>query len=215
MGPDEQQAPASVAQPLEAVITRIPGVRAARVVADAARVIEVHVIAGTDRSPKQLVRDVQSVAKATLDLDVDYRTVSIVQLEDPEQLGEPGAARTSPRLPLVRVVGSTSGQLATIEVVLREDDVEVSGRARGAAAQAPLLVARATLEAYGARLAEAVAEVDGVERVAIAGREVALVLVRLVSPSGERRSSGSALVGADANDAIARATLDAVNRVPA
>lgn len=214
MDPEDNVNAATVAEPLEAVITRIPGVRAARVVADGSRISEVHVIAGIDRSPKQLVRDVQSVAKATLDVDIDYRTVSIVQLEDP---AAPGAIEIhgSARMPLLRVTGSTTGQLIAIEVVLREEDVEVVGHARGAAAQTPLLVARATLNAFEPRLAGAVAEVDAVERVSIGGHDVVVVVARLISPGGERTATGSALIGADANDAIARATLDAVNRVPA
>ena len=215
MGPEESLRAATVAEPLEAVISRIPGVRAARVVADGNRISEVHVIAGVDRSPKQLVRDVQSVAKAALDIDVDYRTVSIVQLEDPTDPVSPLAARPSARMPLLRVSGSTTGQLASIEVVLREDDLEVVGRARGAAALTPMLVARATLDAYEPRLQGSVAEVDAVDRLMIGGREVAVVVARLASSVGERIVTGSALVGADVNDAIARATLDAVNRVPA
>lgn len=211
MGRDEDGATA-VAEPLEAAIGRIPGVRAARVVASAGRVTEVHVIAGTDRSPKQLVRDVQSVAKATLDLDVDYRTVSIVQLEEASNGHLPAPA--AKRLPLLRVVGSRDGMLATIEVALAEDGVEVTGRARGAAAEIPLLVARATLEAFAGRLDGSVAEIAGVERAEVAGRVVVVVVVRIVSAGGERLASGSALVGADGNDAVARATLDAVNRVP-
>lgn len=213
MGPEERVA-TSVAGPLEAAITRIPGVRAARVVADGPRVAEVHVVADTERSPKQLVRDVQSVAKATLDLDIDYRTVSVVQLEEPDEGAAVGSRGGLRRLPLLRVAASRTGQLATIDVALQEEGVEVIGQARGSVGEIPLVVARATLAAFAKRLEGSVAEIAGVDRADVAGRGIALVLVRIVSSTGERLASGSAVIGADPNDAIARATLDAVNRVP-
>lgn len=213
MASEEGLKAATIAEPLEAVITRIPGVRAARVVLDGARISEIHVIAGTDRSPKQLVRDIQSVAKASLDLELDYRTVSIVQLDEPSEAAE--SLKPAPRMPLVRVVGTTTGQLAAIEVVLRDENEEIVGRARGAAATTPTLVARATLDAFEPRLGGAVGDVEGIGRMPLAGSEVAVVVVRLVSSTGERLVSGSAIIGADPNDAIARATLAAVNRLPA
>jgi hypothetical protein len=213
MGPEEGLRAASVAEPLEAVISRIPGVRATRVVMDLERIAEVHVVSGPDRKPKQLVRDIQSVAMASLDLEVDYRIISIVQLDDePRGLDD---ARVAPRLPLARVVGSTSGQLTTVDVVLNQDDTELVGQVRGSATQLDTLVARATLQAFEPQLGGTVGEVISVGRVDAAAITVVLVLVRLVSSAGERLVSGSAILGADANDAIARATLAAVNRVQA
>src|SRR5438552_7072502 len=88
---------------LESALSRIPSVTAARVVtAPTGRVAEVHLLAKRDRAPKQLVRDVQSVALANFGLDVDYRTVSVVQLDDP-QSGPETRANTDSRVNLRRV----------------------------------------------------------------------------------------------------------------
>src|SRR6266540_4493410 len=74
-------APAPAA--LEAAILRIQGIQAARVVAGpGGRVSEVHVLAGRERGAKQLVRDVQSVILTNFGVDIDYRTVSVVQLDE-------------------------------------------------------------------------------------------------------------------------------------
>src|SRR5437762_7656775 len=68
---------------LEAAILRIQGIQAARVVAGpGGRVSEVHVLAGRERGAKQLVRDVQSVILTNFGVDIDYRTVSVVQLDE-------------------------------------------------------------------------------------------------------------------------------------
>jgi hypothetical protein len=69
---------------LEAELSRIPGVTAARVVLDdAGAPSEIHVLATPDKPAKQVVRDIQSVALARFDVEVDRRIVSVVQLESP------------------------------------------------------------------------------------------------------------------------------------
>jgi hypothetical protein len=68
---------------LEESIRQIPGVRAASVVTDAqAQPREVHVLAAPGKPAKQIVRDVQSLAMAQFDIDLDHRIVSVVQIED-------------------------------------------------------------------------------------------------------------------------------------
>ena len=68
---------------LEESIRQIPGVRAVSVVTDAqAQPTEVHVLAAPGKPAKQVVRDVQSLAMAQFDIDLDHRIVSVVQIED-------------------------------------------------------------------------------------------------------------------------------------
>jgi hypothetical protein len=68
-------------QEIENEITRLPEVVACRIVADSVgRPLEVHVLAHPGKHPKQVVRDVQSVALASFGLDIDRRIVSVVQL---------------------------------------------------------------------------------------------------------------------------------------
>ena len=68
-------------QAIETEIGRLPEVVACRIVADAVgRPLEVHVLAHPGKHPKQVVRDVQSVALASFGLEIDRRIVSVVQL---------------------------------------------------------------------------------------------------------------------------------------
>lgn len=75
---------------LENNIKRIPGVQAATVMGGDAP-SEIHIVASSTRSPKQLVRDIQSLASAGFGFSIDHRIVSIVRLEDG---GTPEAPRS-------------------------------------------------------------------------------------------------------------------------
>jgi hypothetical protein len=78
---------------LEDAIRHIPGIRAASVVTSAqAEPTEVHVLASPGKAAKQVVRDVQSLALARYDIDIDHRIVSVVQIEDEASNGDGPAA---------------------------------------------------------------------------------------------------------------------------
>src|SRR5690349_21184671 len=66
---------------VEREICRLPDVSIARLVAEPdGRVSEVHVVAHAGKHPKQIVRDVQSIALASFGLELDRRVISVVQL---------------------------------------------------------------------------------------------------------------------------------------
>jgi hypothetical protein len=68
-------------QRLQEELQRIPAVRSARVIGND-QPTEIHIVAGPERSAKQLVRDVQSLSTAGFGMTIDHRIVSVVQLED-------------------------------------------------------------------------------------------------------------------------------------
>src|SRR5687767_10042236 len=71
---------------MERDLSRIPAVSSARIVIQGDEVHEVHIVCGTGRSPKLIGRDVQSLLAARWGVDIDHRKVSVVQLEDGEEL---------------------------------------------------------------------------------------------------------------------------------
>ena len=86
---------------LEDALRHIQGVKAASVVTGPDAVpTEVHVLAAPGKPAKQVVRDVQSLALARYDIDIDHRIVSVVQMGDDEVRvpGQPSPALT-PRRP--------------------------------------------------------------------------------------------------------------------
>src|SRR5205823_1253448 len=66
---------------VEREICRLPDVSISRLVAEpSGRVSEVHVVAHPGKHPKQIARDVQSIALASFGLELDRRIISVVQL---------------------------------------------------------------------------------------------------------------------------------------
>jgi len=215
-GPDEQTAEIDL-ESVETEFCRLPDVVAARIVPDnRGRPVEIHVLAHTGKHPKQVVRDVQSVALASFGLEVDRRIVSVVQL-GPN--GSEPAATDAPtpveRLQIAAIETSSSGMRASIRVTLAYGDTEATGFAEGtiAAATRPRLVASATLDAL--RQLEPKAErldVAGAELTSVGGADLAVITLTVVEPPLERQLTGSAVVHHLADDAVVRSVLDAVNR---
>jgi hypothetical protein len=93
----------------EAALRHLPGVRAVSVVTGPdARPTEVHVLADRNKPAKQVVRDIQSLAMARYDLDIDHRIVSVVQIDDepsrPQDSDDRGdRSDTAERTPLAPV----------------------------------------------------------------------------------------------------------------
>ncbi|MFL6180852.1 MAG: hypothetical protein ACJ73J_00945 [Actinomycetes bacterium] len=220
---------------LEESIRQIPGVRAASVVTDAqAQPKEVHVLAAPGKPAKQIVRDVQSLAMAQYDIDLDHRIVSVVQIED-EATDEEGApsdlseASEPPLLPgeavmeeveaqarpVITEIGVRStGAEIEVEVRLQLDDDTFVGMERGAAAASARarLVASATISALD-ELLGVPAAVESAAVVETGTHSVALVVLTLSVPRvGAQSVAGSAVVRGDESDAVARAVLAAVNR---
>lgn len=199
------------AQAFEAELTTLPDVKAARVVtASSGRITEIHLISEGEKSPKQIVRDVQTVAQARLGLEIDHRIVSIVRM--PVALQQ----QTAPtRLSLASVSWTTEGTRATCRVRVEFGDENAIGEATGAATTVspPRLVAQAASMAITNLAGQhPTADVDDVLLVDVGRHRVAVAFVIVLDGTSERVITGSAPVRGDDNDAIARAVLDAVNR---
>ena len=220
---------------LEAAILRIQGIQAARVVAGpGGRVSEVHVLAGRERGAKQLVRDVQSVILTNFGVDIDYRTVSVVQLDEiapqiaqpaaaadaPAAAGSPDAASATPgpayersRPAIVRLASETSSYTTEVRIGVEYESRERSGSARGPSASGLRIVAGATVDALEGLIGGSSIEVQSAELMTVGLVQMSVVVLRLSTSRGDQLLTGSAIVRKDANDATARATLDALNRV--
>ena len=62
---------------VQSAIERVRGVMASRVVAEDGAISEVHILAETSRSAKQIVRDVESLCAAQFGIELDHRKVSV------------------------------------------------------------------------------------------------------------------------------------------
>jgi hypothetical protein len=221
---------------LEDALRHIQGVRAASVVTGPDAVpTEVHVLADPGKPAKQVVRDVQSLAMARYDIDIDHRIVSVVQMGDDEVRAAPAAPRTDPTdaagladdaddaegaddgvvRPAIAAIMVRSGKGETeASVTLAAGDQLFEGRTQGpaGASHRARLVAVATLDAVAELLGQP-CEVESSTIVATGTREVALTVLTMVVPrTGEQVLTGCAAVRGDEADAVARSVLAALNR---
>ena len=198
---------------LEEGIRAIPGVRAASVVTGPdASPTEVHVLAAPGKPAKQIVRDIQSLALARFDIELDHRIVSVVQLDDEDTATATGDVLHRPVIAGVTV--RTSGDATTIDVQVASGDALFDGSASGpkGPSHRPRLIAQATVAAV-AQLLGHPCEVESAVLVEVGAREVALSVLTLTLPrTGEHVVTGAALVRTDQADAVARSVLDALNR---
>ena len=196
---------------VEAAVSSVPGVIGARLVPGFDRQVdELHVLTVVDRSAKQTVRDVQTVLMARFGVPTDHRVISVVQLE--EGRGLPALA-TRPVIDEVGVV--RSGTTVESSVALRDHGEVHRGSATGAATPTgrQRAVAHATLSALAKLLDEdTLVELEGVDVIDVGGRKLAVVVLQVRAARTEIGLSGTALVHDTADDAIARAILDALNR---
>jgi hypothetical protein len=200
---------------VEREICRLPDVSIARLVAEpTGRVSEVHVVAHPGKHPKQIARDVQSIALASFGLEIDRRIISVVQLGGDAL--DPESVLAGLRASVVAITAESNGLRSLVRVTLGREDEESVGFAEGSVATTARhrLVATATVDAL--RQLEPAAEcidVDHAQILRVGAHDIAVVTVVFVLPPSEQLVSGSAIVRPQQEaDAIARAVLDATNR---
>ncbi len=195
----------------EHLIGQIRDVISTRVITDAQGSIEeIHVLAGSGRSPKQIVRDVESAFMTQFGLAVDHKKISIAQVQDQGEVPLEQA-----RVKLGAVSFSTTGPRADCHVQLELSGDVYEGGASGAnsATGRLRLVASATVAAVEQYFKSTpMFSIDDIVSLNVAGRRVVNVVLTLMTSLGEENFVGSSLVKDDEREAVARATLDAINR---
>lgn len=213
---DQGISPVTISE-IEEALSQVAEIRAARIVSSDEGVIqEIHILASPAKSPKQLVRDIESTIMAQFGIAIDHKKVSIAQLgRDSVQAAEERRAPGVARARIHSVNSEVIGVRAISTVVLELEGDRYTGIAEGPASATTRLrlVAQATLNAveqytnggFGFAL-------EDVAIVALGREKVAVSCIILVTPLGEHALSGSALARGSENDSIVRATLDAINR---
>jgi hypothetical protein len=209
-------------------LRQVPGIRAVSVVTGPDAIpTEIHIVASRNKGAKQVVRDVQSLAMASYDLDIDHRIVSVVQFDDGLDDGLPAiitlpdagqltqqAADIMARPVIASISIRTAEAEADASVTVRAGGASYEGRSIGPSTMSHrhTLIARATLDALSELLAIP-SEIEFVTVSTMGTRRMAACVIQVAVPGlGELVLTGSALVRSDDADAVARAVLDALNR---
>ena len=210
---DAEERPGWVSE-VEEVIRRIRDVRGVRVTTSGHEITEVHIMATAARAASRIVRDIVTALNVSLDLAIDYRRISIVQLaETGSPLSSPPVLDLRPgaALPLLRpllesVTLSLQTGRARAEVALRQDTVILRGTASGTLRQGAKLriVAEATLRAVAQAVDNSVEfELEDVREVESSLGSVAMVTVRVIEGRSSHELVGTALDRGDMHQAAA------------
>ena len=196
---------------LEESLTRLESVDAVRVVSDAGKVAEVHVLAAAMKPAKQIVRDVQSLAMARYGTNIDRRVISVVQL------APSGVSHDTRHRPvIVSIREEPQDSRVNVHVTLGWQSEEHVGTATGPAATSARLrlVGEATLDALEALYPSLPPlAIDSIGESSVGMRTVVIaVIVASIASHREELVVGAALSPGDLTETAARAVLDALNR---
>lgn len=223
---------------MERAIARIAGVVRAKVRFDDEVPTQVYAIATGDRSQDEVISDIQSLAVAGFNVDLDRSAISVVRLTsgaagsssptgspsseppqppDPiEKEGSPKVASTRPAIEQVFV--AREGDSGWIRVSLRWPSGAVTEGTAPTSERRPSRArgaAQATLAALSSQLADKGldVEIDEVAERAVAGRPSVLVHVFCDGGGKKMALMGSAFVNDDIGSATVKAVLNAVDRI--
>lgn len=208
-------------------IRGLPDVEDARILVEGGEVREIHVLSGSRRPAKLIVKDVVGLIWTRYNRRIDHRVVGVVRVRARSNGGPEGEPEVAPDPPAATAeearrirFGSVNlymdGARAQAQVELRWKGVLRMGSASGWCSRegAHRLVAAAALAALQEFLDDDVAlGVEGVEVVRMGGHEVAIVGLALLTHRQEKILTGCCTVGRDLPQAVVLATLSALNRV--
>lgn len=204
------------ARSLADAVRRLEGVQQVRLEPpDAARPDRIHVVMAPGWRPETVRRDVQALLLQRFDLNLDVhriRTSRAAPTDTPPPPDAPTAASVArPVLDAVHLALRSRGTSVGVELV--SGDRRLRGSAGPVGPTSVLgAVAQATVRALEEGLLQSV-EVDVTDVVEIGGDRIAMATVVASDGRTQQRLTGSTLVRGNIEDAMARAVLDATNRL--
>ena len=195
---------------IESFINRISSVITSRIIHEGDDIREIHVVSDLSRNPKQVTRDVESVLVSQFNLPIDYKMISVAQVE-----GGLSVLKDF-RFRLVGVQNSFSGSICSSTVSLERDGEVFEGTATGISTANNVLRVNCLATIIAVESCCGISNIFALEEVArvhVANREVILAVVTAIMGQTEVMVSGSAISGKTPSDLAVKATLDAVNRI--
>jgi hypothetical protein len=209
----------------EELICKVQGVYSAKVKVDDidAEIIECHVLADRTRNVKQLVRDVQSALMAKFHVDLDYKLISVAQVENLESIiaatrvEEPAEEPKSDqiRAQLKSFMIGYEGNIIKAVVEISWGDKVFPGEASssGGAGNRFRALTQAVVNAVNYHLDKDTAlSVLDVQKFSINNQSAYAVAVFYRCKGREETLLGAAIIREDENMAVVKAALDALNR---
>jgi len=195
---------------MEEMINHIPDVISCKIKLTYEEIEEIHVLAYNDRNAKQISRDIQSALAAQFTAKVDYKKISIAQVDMKQDLGR------DERLKINSIGYSMVGNIMEIKVIIQKGEEIIEGIAKGTNSKNNVmrLVGIATIDCVHKLLnIRDTFTLEDFGKFHLAKQEIITVAISFITNHGEELLVGSALKRKDDYETIVKATLDALNRV--
>jgi hypothetical protein len=197
---------------IEEYLNRINSVITSRITEDDGKIKEIHIVSDLSRNPKQIARDVESVLVSQFDIHVDYKMISVAQVE-----GDAGILRAS-RFRLISVENICKGNLFTAVITLERDGELFEGTSTGIATNHNImrLTCEATIQAVeNCCDRKNIFAIEDVTKISVSGKETLLTYITALVGDQELLVCGSAINAKNGIESVVKSTLDAVNRIVA
>lgn len=194
---------------MEELINRVQSVISSRVVAENNQIAEIHVLADNSRNAKQIARDVQSVLMAEFKVDVNYKIISVAQIETN------GRLFNDERIAFTNLTFINDGVNLEVTVMLTKGSEIYEGTYKGVNTERNKnrIIVNATLKCVSKILPDDHNLIlEDVDIYSFAKKRIAVVAVTHATPQNEELLVGSSIVKKDDGEALVKAALDALNR---
>jgi len=197
---------------IESIITQVQGVISGRLICQDDEIVEIHVLADSSRSPKQVVRDIESAVLVKQGLELDHKKISVAQLGD----DVPPPPKTDTRLQFSSINYSVENGTAATSITINANNELYTAAAKGPNTRSNRL--KLTSEAALSAVEQSV-NINGklivgdVQKLNLCGHEIITVAVCFHHlDRTEDILLGTAVNKGDDLESTVRATLDAINR---
>lgn len=193
---------------IKELICKIPDIMNCSVVCDDnGNIEEIHVLATVGKNIKQIVRDIQSAINAKFNISIDYKKVSIAQINESDY--------KEARVRIDSIAVKNVDNLIEAVVLLSYEGQVYEGKSRKVKSKSnrAKAVAEATLAALEAYMGiEGILYLEGIENIRISDKEIYVCLVGFSQDNVEESLSGCSIISLDENESAVKAVLSAVNR---
>ncbi len=192
---------------LKSLICMMPDVLSCKIVMEEENLQEIHVLCPTGKNIKQIVRDIQSAINAKFDIVIDYKIISVAQIDIDEFKDN-----------RIKISGITVMNIDnTFKAIVNLESENKNYQGHSVKIKSTTNKYKAIAEATILAVEEYIHTKDifyleGIEKKKIAGEEVFLALIVCAYKNSNNLFSGCCLIKNDENDAIAKSVLDAINR---
>lgn len=198
----------SIQNDIQTLICKLPDIINCSIVYDEdGNIEEVHILAAVGRNIKQLVRDIQSAISAKFNIAVDYKKISIAQINETDF--------NEARIRIESISVKTLDNMIEATVALSYDEKIYEGKSSKVKSKSNRAksVAEATLAALEAYMGiKGILYLEGLESLKISDKDIYISLVGFSKDNIEESFAGSCIIGLDENESVVKAILAAVNR---